>query len=97
MVPRFGLRSFATTYLFVSMSSLYLGDAKLLYFVKSSAGCLPWLVARCKMLLRLEGVFKVSSAATYSFVLSSRLLSGGSMLASVALESCEVIDVATDA
>ena len=92
MVPRVGLRSLVNTNLFVSISSLYLGDPKLLYFDKSSAGCLPWLVARCKMLFRLEGI---SSAAVDSVLLSSRLLSGGGMLPSVALESCEVI-VATD-
>ena len=44
------------------------------------------------MLFRLEGI---SSAAVDSVLLSSRLLSGGGMLPSVALESCEVI-VATD-
>ena len=93
MVPRVGLRSLVSTNLFVSISSLYLGDAKLLCFVKSSAGCLPWLVALCKMLLRLDGA---SSAAVESVLLSSRLLSGGGMLPSVALESCEVI-VAADA
>ena len=45
------------------------------------------------MLFLLEGA---SSAAVESVLLSSLLLSGGGMLPSVALESCEVI-VAADA
>ena len=93
MVPLVGLRSLVNTNLFVSISSLYLGEAKLLCFAKSSAGYLPWLVALCKMLFRLDGV---SSAAVESVLLSSRLLSGGGILPSVALEFCEFI-VAIDA